>query len=189
VTRRAESPAAPLYVAFLRAINVGGRTVRMDRLREIFKTLGFADVDTFIASGNVVFRSNCADLALLERRIEEALEAGLGYKVAAFIRRVRDLEAIVRHQPFARDGDAAPGTVYVAFLRAAITATVRQKIRACRTEVDELDIKGRELYWCVRGKLLDSKLSGAGLERLLGQTTMRNRNTIVRLAAKYAERG
>ena len=45
----------PRYITFLRAINVGGHTVKMDRLREIFESLGFANVETFIASGNVVF--------------------------------------------------------------------------------------------------------------------------------------
>ncbi len=47
----------PKYVALLRAINVGGHTVKMDHLRRLFEALGFTNVETFIASGNVIFDS------------------------------------------------------------------------------------------------------------------------------------
>lgn len=63
----------PRYVAFLRAINVGGRTVKMDRLREIFESLGLGDVETFIASGNVIFRSRSTKPQALEKKIERSL--------------------------------------------------------------------------------------------------------------------
>ena len=75
-----------LYIAFLRAINVGGRTVKMDRLRGLFEQVGYADVETFIASGNVIFRSPAEDTQALERQIEAHLAASLGYEVAAFVR-------------------------------------------------------------------------------------------------------
>ena len=69
----------PRYIAFLRAINVGGHTVKMDRLREIFESLGFANVETFIASGNVVFETTAGDTAALEtqNRVGAASGAGL----------------------------------------------------------------------------------------------------------------
>jgi uncharacterized protein (DUF1697 family) len=176
----------PLYVAFLRGINVGGRTVRMERLREVFRALGFSDVETFIASGNVIFGSDVPDPMALERRIETALESALGFEVATFVRPVRQLGAIARHQPFAAGSDGAPaGTIQVGFLRDAPDAAVRRRILACRTEVDELAVKGREVYWLVRGRLFDSRLAGPALGRLLGPTTMRNLNTVVRLARKY----
>ena len=54
------------YIAFLRAINVGGRVVTMSRLRDVFVGLGFRGVDTFIASGNVVFESRVTDTAALD---------------------------------------------------------------------------------------------------------------------------
>ena len=174
----------PHYVAFLGAINVGGRTVRMERLREVFSSLGFADVETFIASGNVIFHTDAGDTASLEARIETALQASLGYPVIVFIRRAGELDAIARHEPFA--ADATPGILHVGFLRTAVTAAARRKIRACGTDVDQLDARGREIYWLVRGSFHDSKLSGRELGRITGPTTMRNRNTIVRLARKYA---
>jgi uncharacterized protein (DUF1697 family) len=71
----------PRYVAFLRAINVGGHIVKMDALRRHFASLGFDDVETFIASGNVIFQSRSTAAAALERRIEACLEERLGYEV------------------------------------------------------------------------------------------------------------
>ena len=80
------------YVAFLRAVNVGGRRVSMDRLRAVFEELGFEAVSTYIASGNVVFEAS-GRAADLERAIEEKLADALGFEVTTFLRRARD----VRH--------------------------------------------------------------------------------------------
>jgi uncharacterized protein (DUF1697 family) len=177
----------PRWVAFLRAINVGGHTVSMARLRELFAGLGLRGVETFIASGNVIFEAPGDEAVRLERRIERHLAGALGYPVETFIRPTRELPAIAAHQPFRLDGPGGlPGTVYVGFLRGAPDRAARRAIQAFNTDVDEFDVKGREVYWLVRGRLADSKVKGAALGRVLGPTTMRNRNTIVRLAGKYA---
>jgi len=76
----------PKYVAFLRAINVGGHTVKMDHLRLIFEAMGLKNVETFIASGNVIFDSTAKNSKALESKIEEFLQERLGYQVATFIR-------------------------------------------------------------------------------------------------------
>ena len=69
----------PRLFAFLRAINVGGHTVTMAELRGQFEALGFSDVETFIASGNVIFTSRAKGGQALERRIEARLHQTLGY--------------------------------------------------------------------------------------------------------------
>lgn len=66
-------------VAFLRAINVGGRTVKLDALRALFAAMGFSGVATFIASGNVIFDTPDARGSAVEAQIEGGLEAALGY--------------------------------------------------------------------------------------------------------------
>ena len=66
----------PRYVAFLRAVNVGGRIVKMDALRGHFAAAGFANVETFIASGNVIFDTRAKAGPALEAKIEAALEEG-----------------------------------------------------------------------------------------------------------------
>jgi len=177
----------PRYVALLRGINVGGHVVKMDRLRAVFSAMGCADVETFIASGNVIFSSPSRDVAALERRAEAALEAALGYEVATFIRTPEQLQAIAAHRPFAEEPAAGQGTIYIISTKQPLAAAARRQLMALSTPDDELACKDGEVYWCRRGKLLDSTISGPQMGKALGgQTTTRNRNTIVRLVARLA---
>jgi uncharacterized protein (DUF1697 family) len=183
-----ESRIVARYVAFLRGINVGGHTVKMELLRRRFEDLGFGSVSTFIASGNVLFEAEAAEPAALERRIEEALRAALGYDVATFLRTGSEVASVAAQVPFP-DADARPGdTMYVLFLRAAPDETARRRVSALSTDQDLLHVVGRELYWLRRGSLRDSTINDAALGKALGAqpTTMRNLNTLRRLAAKLA---
>ncbi|MEU6235799.1 DUF1697 domain-containing protein [Kitasatospora sp. NPDC047058] len=94
------------YIAFLRAVNVGGRTVKMERLRALFGELGLGDVRSYIQSGNVFFTldgaaAGPADRAALTRRIEEHLAEALGYPVPVMLRTVEEVEAVLAAEPFA----------------------------------------------------------------------------------------
>jgi uncharacterized protein (DUF1697 family) len=89
------------FIAFLRAINVGGgRTVKMQSLREVFEALGFSRVATFIASGNVVFETRTKKIKTLERKIEGALKEALSYEVRTFVRVEAELAKIANYRPF-----------------------------------------------------------------------------------------
>ena len=90
----------PKLVAFLRAINVGGHTVSMDTLRREFEAIGLKDVETFIASGNVVFTAPPGKTTALERKIEKRLHDSLGYEVRTFIRTEAEVAAIAGYKPF-----------------------------------------------------------------------------------------
>jgi uncharacterized protein (DUF1697 family) len=166
-------------VALLRAINVGGHTVKMDRLRALFTELGFGDVATLIASGNVMFDDAARDDAALEARIQAHLAGSLGYDVATFIRRGPELAAAAAHDTIRDDG-----TLYIGFLRSAPSAESAGAIAALSTDSDELTVHGRELYWRARDGIGRSKITGARLEKLLGgPLTLRNVNTVEKLAA------
>lgn len=180
-------PGAPL-VALLRAINVGGRTVRMERLREIFTGMGFSGVETFIASGNVIFESTEPGGTALEAKIEQGLRTALGFEVTTFIRTPAELARIVASDVFAANELAVPtASLYVGFLRSTPGAEAAAKLDALRTTSDDLRLRERELYWLARTKMSESKLSSAALERALGMAmTMRNITTVRKLAAKYA---
>src|SRR5438093_13743288 len=106
----------PPYVAFLRGINVGGHTVKMDDLRRHFEAMGVANVSTFIASGNVLFESPEADAAALERRIEATLHAALGYESATFLRTDAELAAVAAQDPFPDVELEGREKVYVVFM-------------------------------------------------------------------------
>ena len=177
----------PRYIAFLRAINVGGHVVKMQRLKQLFELLGFADVETFIASGNVIFTSAAKNTATLETKIEGHLQRELGYEVKTFIRSDAELAAIDAEEPFAASADRDASTLYIGMLKAAPAREVEERLLAAQTASDEFRIIGRELYWRCCGLSSDSSFSGAKLEKTLGMpTTLRNANTIRRLAAKYA---
>src|SRR5262245_21910847 len=107
----------PRYVAFLRAINIGGRVVKMERLRRLFEELSFDNVETFIASGNVLFESSAKNRAALEARIEKHLAEALGYEVAALVRTDDEVMAIARYQPFRDEDVKKAGAFVVGFLK------------------------------------------------------------------------
>jgi uncharacterized protein (DUF1697 family) len=174
------------YIAFLRAINVGGRVVKMDRLREIFEELRFANVETFIASGNVAFESAGTDTRAMERRIEKALRAALGYEVETFIRTPAELVSALEHDPFA---DGVEGhTLLIGFIGEAPTATVCVMVADCGTDVDDLRVHGRELYWRCHTRQNETKLKPKVLDRTIGKpSTVRNVTTVRKLAEKYRD--
>ena len=178
----------PKYVAFLRAINVGGHTVKMDYLRSLFEALGFTNVETFIASGNVMFDSPSRNTKALEKKIETSLQQTLGYAVATFIRSTSELIEIARYKPFSdAELSAAGHSLYIGFMAASPNDAAKQKLLALGLKLDDFHLHEREVYWlCRYTKFSDSEFSGARLEKTLGlPATLRNSTTVKKLAAKY----
>jgi uncharacterized protein (DUF1697 family) len=99
------------YVAFLRGINVGGRIVTKQTLQAAFESLGFNEVSTFKQSGNVIFQTSQADIELLRRKIEEKLQATIGYSVPVFIRTIEQLKSLIESDPY--KGQPAEGTSFL----------------------------------------------------------------------------
>jgi uncharacterized protein (DUF1697 family) len=177
----------PRHIAFLRALNVGGQhMVRMDHLRRLFEKLGHAEVETFIASGNVVFACASKNARTLERAIAAHLEKELGYPVATFIRSPAELAAIGSYRAFSGKDAGADSRLHVGFLSDKPAAAAVRELEGMKTGVDAFRVREREVYWSIRGGFSDSKFSGAKLEKLLGvQATFRNLNTVQKLAEKY----
>ena len=174
------------HVAFLRGINVSGRRVGRDDLRSCFEELGFGEVATFRASGNVIFDADRERLADMAARIEAGLAKSLGYEVPVYLRTGAEVRAIADLQPFAPElVEASAGKLQVALLLASPTTKLREQVLALATDQDRLAIEGRELYWLPSGGIMDSTLSTGAMEAALGALTMRTKNTIEQLAAKY----
>ena len=175
------------YIAFLRAINVGGHVVKMDALRAHFEALRLTAVESFIASGNVIFLSTSADPAALEQRIEARLAAQLGYSVATFLRTPAELAAIVAQRPFGPiDPLDAGHALSVAFVRCPPAPAAAANLLALTSPVDDFQLAGREIFWRCRVRVSESKVSGARLEKALPtSSTVRNITTIRKLAALY----
>jgi len=174
------------YVAFLRAINVGGHTVKMEVLRQLFEMLGFSEVETFIASGNVVFETTTKNARSLEKTVEQQLREELGYEVATFIRTDAELAAIAKYQPFAPAQMEAATAFNIAFLADTLDAASQKNLLALKTDIDDFHVHGREVYWLCRKKQSESTFSNAVLEKTIGRpSTIRGVNTIQKMAAKY----
>jgi uncharacterized protein (DUF1697 family) len=178
----------PRYIAFLRAINVGGNNiVKMDFLRRLFESLGFSNVETFIASGNIVFETTSKNARVLEREIENRLREALGYEVATFIRTDTELAAIANYKPFSQSDLDGAVALNIALLADGLDDKSSQKLMAMRTDIDDFHLHGREIYWLCRKKQSGSKISNAVLEKALGQrSTLRGANTVKKMAAKYS---
>ena len=167
------------YVALLRAINVGGRTVKMDQLRQIFEALPIRNVSTFIASGNVLFDTAAAAIHL-EASIEQQLKRHLGYSVLTFIRTIPELQQVVKLDPFSGE----EGTVYVAFLKRPPSREVAKSLVALSNDVDRFHVQEREVYWLAKAGFSGSTFSGAKLEKVVGPATARNLTTVRKLAER-----
>jgi uncharacterized protein (DUF1697 family) len=176
----------PRFVAFLRAINVGGHVVKMETLRRLFEALGLRKVETFIASGNVIFESKSADAASLQKKIEAHLQKSLGYEVKTFIRVESEVGTISEYRPFPAARIKTATTFCVGFLNEPLTADAVKSLMTLRTAADDFHVNGREVYWLSTNKQSESTFSNAVLEKLLKtRATFRGMNTVVKLAAKH----
>src|SRR5450432_525635 len=174
------------YIAFLRGMNLGKRRLPMSRLKELFEELGFDDVGTFIASGNVLFSSKVTDTRALESQIAGHLEVALGYNVDTFVRTAKEVAAIGGAKIFSEDGNEGI-TIHVGFLQQKLSAETGQKLAAVRTADDEFRVTGLEYYWLCRILTHESKVwTLPEIKALkLPTATMRNLTSIRKLIAKH----
>jgi uncharacterized protein (DUF1697 family) len=171
------------YIAFLRAINVGGHNVKMTELKKIFESLHFSNVETFIASGNVIFETQTKDTAKLEKKIEASLKDFLGYEVATFLRTPDEIAAVAKHKAFKVKGEA----LNIAFIAEPLDKETIQKLMAFKNEIDDFHVHGREVYWLCQIRQSESKFSNLILEKTIGRrATFRGINTIQKMAKKYS---
>ena len=160
--------------------------VKMDALKLQFEALGFANVSTFIASGNVVFDSKVRNHAVLERKIEKQLHAAFGFEIHTFIRTADEVAAVAAHTAFDAAELAAARTHVVGFLASAPDAAALKVIAGFESDIDRFHVHGRELYWLSRLGQSESTFSNALFEKKLGmRSTFRGLNTLHKLLAKY----
>jgi uncharacterized protein (DUF1697 family) len=160
----------------------------MNVLREQFEALGFGDVETFIASGNVVFSTRAKDVAALERKIEGQLKTALGYEVATFVRTCDEVTAVAGYAPFPPAELRTAFVVNVGFMTAPLAPAGLRALQALETPIHAFHANGREIYWLRRVKQSESALSNTGIERALKtRCTFRGMNTIVRLTSRLSK--
>jgi uncharacterized protein (DUF1697 family) len=174
------------FIAFLRAINVGrGRTVKMQSLRQVFDSLGFYRVVTFIASGNVIFTTTKRNIKMLEKRIEKRLREVLGYEVRTFIRTESELSKIASYQPFPQSKLDPTASINIIFLANRLDRRSEERLRELQTKTDTFQVYERDIYWLRRRKENGGPFSTVPLERIFGRAfTVRGADTVKKIVLK-----
>ena len=176
------------YITFLRAINVGGHNVKMDDLRQLFESLGFSGVETFIASGNVICEGKAGEIKTLEKKMENCLFKTLGYEVAAFIRTDTEVALISKYKPFPQPQLEAAKALNIGFLKDPLDDTAIRKLISLQTGIDDFHFHKREIYWLCCKDQSESKISNGVIEKALGvKSTLRGVNTVNKLAENYCQ--
>ena len=177
-----------VYIALLRGINVGGNNIiKMQDLRRVLEAIGFSDVQTYIQSGNVLFKSN-EEKELLPNKIKHAIEIAFGFSITIVLRTCQELEDIIKNFPFSpqeiseAEASSKAQSAYVCLLTHVPLQENIQKLDTYKTESEDYRILGREVFLLFHNSISNSKLA-SNLHKLDVPATVRNLKTLNKLAA------
>jgi uncharacterized protein (DUF1697 family) len=137
---------AKRYIAFLRGINVGGHSVKMERLRDIFVELGLQNVRSYINSGNIFFDTDRQDVDGLSAAIEQHLAEALGYNVATFLRTTDQLARILEQDPFHSIELTSDIRFCVVFTQAPLTQPTVLPVASTKNDMDIVAVNDYEAF-------------------------------------------
>ena len=179
----------PVLICFLRGINVGGHAIiKMDALRALLLSLKFEEPQTYVQSGNVIFKTSERDLGLLTARIKQAIEKKFACSPGVVLRTVADLRAVVSNNPFAKRTNIEPAKLHAFFLAARPAKSAAENLRQLAIQPEELHLIGRELFIYFPDGAGKSKLPWARVDKALQtQGTGRNWNSVTKIL-EMAER-
>jgi len=169
------------YVALLRGINVGGsHMLPMKDLKVLFEQNACVDVQTYIQSGNVVFRSAISDTGRLAKQVTAAVSKGRGFEPRVLVLTCSELVRAAANNPFP-EADGNPKSVHLFFLAEPAKKADLKSMEALKAGTERFALKGKVLYLHTPDGFGISKL-GARAERLLGvDATARNWRTVTTL--------
>lgn len=170
------------HVALLRGVNVGGKhRLAMDVLARMFESAGCSDVETYIQSGNVVFRCPPARLSACLRAVSRALAEQLGAEIPLVVRAAADFARICRGNPFLARG-AAPESLHVMLLRDEPAKKDVDALDRERSQGDGFEVRGSEIYLHLPNGVARTKLTNDWFDRALKtRSTQRNWKTMLAL--------
>lgn len=173
----------PAVIAMLRAVNLGGHNrVKMDALCSLCTALKLRDPQTYVQSGNVVFRTSEKNLARVAERIADGIERDFGFRTEVIVRSTAEMGDVVARNPFAKRRGIEPGRLLVLFFSGDPGRGARETILTVKAESEELHLDGRELYIYFPNGQGRSKVSTAAIERMLKTPgTGRNWNSVTKL--------
>ena len=172
-----------VVISMLRGVNVGPHNrVKMDELRALCGTLKLRDAQTYVQSGNVIFRTDERDLGKVSGRLEDAIEKKFKFRCDVISRTTSELKAVVAKNPFAKRRGIDPSRLLVTFLSADPGEEARAKVRAIKTDPEELWIDGREVFIYFPDGMARPKLSWPTIPKMLKVSgTGRNWNSVTKM--------
>ncbi|AZN39800.1 DUF1697 domain-containing protein [Paenibacillus albus] len=182
----------PIHIALLRGINVGGKNkIKMAELREALEASGFARVQTYIQSGNILFESDQKEPELC-RQIEQVIESSFGLSIRVIIRSAAELAHIAENCPFTdkqvaqAEASCEGECLYVSMMLEAPKPDKLSKLEAFDAGADQWTLVGRDLYLLFAESVRNSKLA-VQADKLSPPTTVRNWNTVNKLVSLARE--
>ena len=174
-----------VVICMLRGVNVGGHNrVKMDDLKKLCTSLKLCDPQTYVQSGNIVFKTDERDLAKLTKNIEAAIHKKFGFQSDVILRSAKDLREVIANNPFAKRKDIHPGKLLVTFFSADPGEAARKQARAIPCDPEEIFVEGREAYIYFPNGAGRSKLNWSLIPKTLKvQGTARNWNSVTKLLA------
>lgn len=175
------------YISMLRGINVSGqKQVRMADLKNLYESMGFENVRTYVQSGNVIFESAEKDEAKLSKQIEAKIEETFGFSVPVLVRTAQDFKRIVENHPFTKED---PARVLVTFLHERPARSKLDDLSSYEDKVDQFAIGEQEIFLFCPGGYGKTKLSNTFFEKKLGvAATTRNWKTVNMLYEMASEK-
>jgi uncharacterized protein (DUF1697 family) len=172
-----------VIISMLRGVNLGPhKRVKMDALRALYESLKLSDAQTYVQSGNVIFRSDEKDLVRLAKRVENAIEKEFGFQSDVILRTTAEMRKVVERNPFAKRRGIEPNKFLVTFLASHPTAEALKAVRAIETHPEELHVEGREVYIYYPNGLARPKIPWTRVAKALKTSgTGRNWNSVVNI--------
>ena len=172
-----------VIISMLRGVNVGGHNkIKMEALRALYESMKLRDAQTYVQSGNVIFRTDERDIPRLAKRIEDGIERNFGFRPNVILRTGAEMREVVARNPFAKRRGIEPSKLLVSFLASDPGEEAREKVRQMKCDPEELRIEGRELYIYFPNGIGRSKLSLGVLEKTLKTPgTGRNWNSVTKV--------
>jgi len=172
------------FISILRGINVSGqKKILMAELKALYESLQFTDVNTYIQSGNVIFKSNekLSDIEFAIK-IEKALYKKYGFEVPVIIRSKDEIRKVISANPFLKEKNMDEKRLYVTFLSEMPAKENTEITKSLDFSPDIFFIIGKEVYLCVSSGYGETKLSNNFFEKKLKvNATTRNWNTVQKL--------
>jgi len=154
----------------------------MEALRGLYATLKFEKPQTYLQSGNVIFKTSERNLDLVGKRIQAAVETKFGCRTEIILRTTAELRAVMANNPFAKRTGIEPGKLLVTFLLADPGKTARENLRKQQFAPEELHVADRELYIYFPDGVGKSKLPSARIHKILNTPgTARNWNSVTKM--------